>query len=157
MPEIVTITGLVSFPLTLDPSSWIFDDRKIDIDDFFSNDFDLDEFLEAQKDERAGAAIPRLAKGQRKYKKQEWLTRSFAIPVKIFIENSEPKNEATQVTFSLQNGEKAIVSLEDAKSGVFAFSINGRIIEEDGPLHFYFQDPSMKDKAIKGITSIIVE
>mgnify|MGYP001051368502 CR=1 FL=1 len=35
--SIVTITGNVKYPITLDPSVWIFDDRKFDLDQFFSD------------------------------------------------------------------------------------------------------------------------
>ena len=157
MPNIVALSGLVKFPITLDPSSWIFDDRKIDMDDFFEEDFNLDAFLEAQKDERAGAAIPRMAKGQKKYKKSDWLTRSFCMPVKVFIENSEPLAEAKSVTFERQNEKKVTLSLEEAKSGVFAFSKDGKIIESDGPLHFYYPDPEKRNEAITGIIGIIIE
>ena len=55
MLEIIPIVGRIKFPITLDPSSWIFDDRKIALEDFLADDFDLDRFLEEQKDERAGA------------------------------------------------------------------------------------------------------
>ena len=35
MEKIVHIKGKVKFPITLDPSVWIFDDRKFDLDTYF--------------------------------------------------------------------------------------------------------------------------
>ncbi|GGE41017.1 hypothetical protein GCM10011391_19700 [Pullulanibacillus camelliae] len=155
MQHIVMLKGRVAFSLTLDPSSWIFDDRKIDINDFYADDFDLDTFLEAQKDERAGAAIPRLAKGQRKYKKDEWLIRSFAMPAKIFIDNAEPQADASLLTFELTDGETISIPLEEARDGLLAFSHQGKIISDEGPLHFYFKNNP--NAAIKGICGLNVQ
>lgn len=35
MSEILFISGKVRFPLTIDPSVWIFDDRKVDLTTYF--------------------------------------------------------------------------------------------------------------------------
>jgi len=137
------LKGAIAFPLTLDPSSWIFDDRKIDINDFYANDFDLNTFLVAQEDERAGAPIPRLAAEQRKYKKSEWLTHSFAMPTRIFIDNAEPHTDTSQLVFEFtgnDGGKILSISLEEARNGLLAFSHQGKIIKSDGPLHFYFKN-----------------
>ena len=36
--SIVFINGKVKFPITIDPLVWIFDDRKVEIDTYFSNE-----------------------------------------------------------------------------------------------------------------------
>ncbi|WP_027726173.1 hypothetical protein [Tuberibacillus calidus] len=134
--KIVPILGHVKYHITLDPSSWIFDDRKISVEDYDDPNFDLDEFLKAQKDERAGAALPRLAASKRKYRKEEWLTKSFVMPAKIFIQNAEPLEEATAIQFSLTNGQTATVPLEEMEEGAFQFSRDGKLLTDEGPLIF---------------------
>ncbi|WP_077614448.1 hypothetical protein [Caenibacillus caldisaponilyticus] len=155
MLEIIPIVGRVKFPITLDPSSWIFDDRKIALEDFLADDFDLDRFLEEQKDERAGAAMPRLAKSRRRYNKEEWLTRSFVIPVKPFIENAEPLEGAAAVIFETADGKRTSLPLETVMKGAFQFSRDGKILKEDGPL--VYLDKQAPDKPVTHITRIHVE
>jgi len=152
--QIVPILGKVKFPITLDPSSWIFDDRKIAYQDFYDKAFDLDDFLEAQKDERAGAAIPRLAKQKRKYKKEEWLTESFVIPFKIFLENAEVLPDAKEILFERVNGEQVAIPLNEAAKSVLQFSSEGRLLSEDGPLIYLSHDPSQPP--VTQITKITV-
>ncbi|KPD01293.1 hypothetical protein LR69_00450 [Geobacillus sp. BCO2] len=36
MNDIIVLTGKVKFRITLDPGVWIFDDRKVDMDAYFS-------------------------------------------------------------------------------------------------------------------------
>jgi len=156
--HIVMLKGAVAFSLTLDPSSWLFDDRKIDIDDFYADDFDLSTFLAAQKDERAGAPIPRLATERRKYNKSEWLIRSFAMPARIFIDNAEPYANASHLAFEFTDGDAdktQSISLEEARDGLLAFSYQGKIISSDGPLHFYFK--SDQHAAIKNICGLKIQ
>lgn len=37
MNDIIVLTGKVKFTITLDPGVWIFDDRKVDMDAYFSS------------------------------------------------------------------------------------------------------------------------
>ena len=46
MENIVDIKGKVKYKITLDPSVWIFDDRKADLDSFFEQQTKHDNELE---------------------------------------------------------------------------------------------------------------
>ncbi|MGV3488862.1 MAG: hypothetical protein ACO1OC_09790 [Tuberibacillus sp.] len=140
--KIVPILGKVKFQITLDPSSWIFDDRKIAYQDYYDEAFNLDAFLEAQKDERAGAAIPRLAKLKRKYKKDEWLTESFVMPLKIFLQNAEPLQDAKEIVFERVNGEAVSFPLNEVDQGALQFSRDGKVLTDEGPLIYLSHDHS---------------
>jgi hypothetical protein len=138
--QIVPVLGLVKYKITLDPSSWIFDDRKIALNDFYDESFDIDDFLEAQKDERAGAAIPRLAKAYRKYKREDWLKESFVMPLKLFINNAEPEEDAKEILFELTNGETISIPMDEVNNGALQFSQDGKLLSETGPLIYLSQD-----------------
>ena len=72
--SIVTITGNVKYPITLDPSVWIFDDRKFDLEQFFSHfgevqDEDDDLVIDRERQIREGAVSPPTLKSEKKYEK----------------------------------------------------------------------------------------
>ena len=46
MEFIIPVKGAVKFNITLDPTVWIFDDRKIDLDEFFSGKYEYKDELE---------------------------------------------------------------------------------------------------------------
>lgn len=152
--QIVPILGQVKFKITLDPSSWIFDDRKIAYVDYYDEAFDLDTFLEAQKDERAGAAIPRLAKLQRKYKREDWLKESFVMPIRLFLNNAEPLEGASLVQFERANGETVNFPINEMENSALQFSHDGKLLSEDGPLIFLGED--QKQPPVTQITKITI-
>lgn len=50
MQTVIQIKGKVQHAITLDPSIWIFDDRRIDLDTFFTKDYiEKDELEEYKK------------------------------------------------------------------------------------------------------------
>lgn len=165
MHTILPLTGKVKFSITLDPTSWIFDDRKIEIQDFFekakngSGDV-MEEEAKAYENEikalSAKLGKPAVGKHIRRYQKTQWLTDSFVIPARPFIDNAQPLEDATTVIFQQKGGEHYSVPLEDVNKGVFAFSKNGKAIIDDGPLHFYYGDGSNAGNPIKGIEKIVI-
>ncbi|MFC4617213.1 peptidyl-prolyl cis-trans isomerase [Camelliibacillus cellulosilyticus] len=154
MLSVVPLAGSVKYRLTLDPSSWIFDDRKIALEDFLNDTFDLDAFLEEQADERAGAAMPRLATGRRRYKKEEWLERSFVMPIKIFLKNAEPGQTAKTMVLICKDGSEVTCPLAEAESGVLQFSENGKLLQDKGPLIFIKKNSAFH---VNGITEIRID
>ncbi|TCP30507.1 hypothetical protein EV207_10536 [Scopulibacillus darangshiensis] len=158
MHQILSLSGQVKYTITLDPSVWIFDDRKMEIGDYFSkaenptNEEDYTNQTELGKQ----MAKPPIKQSVKKYRKNQWLTDSFVIPAKPFIENAEPLESAGKIIFELKNDERYELPLEDAKEGVFAFSSNGKALKEDGPIHFYYGDGSNRSHPVKGIIEIIV-
>lgn len=139
MPDIIVLTGNLNYTLTLDPSSWLFDDRKFELDRFFEEPHDLD--------------YP-----PRTYKKRELLQAdyTFAIPFKPFLENGEPDPEAEALVIETKNGEQHEVPLETAKKSILAFTKDGKFLMEDGPAHFYFGDGSNREYPVKEIAKLII-
>lgn len=157
MSTIVPISGQVRFSIVLDPSSWIFDHRKIELHDYLQEKITVNDVLEHDRDERAGAALPRMVETGIKYDKERWLTDSFVIPVRPFLKNSEPLEEA-RIAHLLSDNEETVASLplDQFNQGVFCFSFQGKVIKENGPLHFYNLN-EFKDSPIKHIAKIVIE
>jgi hypothetical protein len=145
MPEIILINGKVKHNITLDPTVWIFDERKITLADYLSKAFlSEDETVEDLYQE----------KKKKRYKKAQWLTDSFVIPARPFIENAGPASEATIVIFGKKDGTETEVPLTDVLEGAFAFSEDGKALTESGPIHFYMNSGPNQEQPIKTINKI---
>lgn len=138
MPDIIVLTGNLNYTITLDPSSWLFDDRKFELNGYFEKPHDLDD-------------------PPRKYKKRELLKEdyTFAIPFKPFLENAGPKPESNTLVIETRNGQHEI-PLEEAKKSLFAFTKEGKFLNQDGPAHFYYGDGSNREEPITEITKLVV-
>ena len=71
---IIQIMGNVRFQITLDPSTWIFDDRKEELDKVLANDADEEqiEFSDSREWSRQiieGTTKPPTLKSEKKFKK----------------------------------------------------------------------------------------
>ncbi|WEG11711.1 peptidyl-prolyl cis-trans isomerase [Pullulanibacillus sp. KACC 23026] len=156
MSTIVPITGRVQFQIVLDPSSWIFDHRKIELNDYLTETITIQDVLGHNRDERAGAAMPRMIETGVKYEKDKWLTDSFVIPIAPFLSNAEPLEDASLVHLLSEDGEEiTTLPITVFKEGVFCFSKNGKILKEEGPLQFYNLD-DYHDEPIGGISKIVL-
>lgn len=149
----LNITGQVKFTITMDPTSFLFDDRKIKWEDFLHMIDNNIDFLAEEKDDDT----PPFKKKRRKYRREDLLTESFVIPTKPFIENAEPLEDASKVIFELREGDQYELPLSEAKQGVFRFSNKGKALIEDGPLYFYYGDGSNRDHPVKGIQKIVIK
>src|SRR5699024_643410 len=110
--EIIQLTGNLTYTLTLDPSSWLFDDRKIDLDTYFST--------------------PESKEPHRKIKKKELLKHDYSlgIPLQPFLKNAELKPEAK--TLIIETGSKKHhIDLEEAQKAILAFSNKGKFLQGD--------------------------
>src|SRR5690606_1207737 len=116
MEFIIQFKGAVKFKLTLDPTVWIFDDRKLDLDKYFTEERiqrdELEEYKRGMgehwsREIMEGATVPPTLNSEKKYKrqeKQEMLTGTFGILFRPFIENAEPLDEAETVIFETAEG-----------------------------------------------------
>ncbi|GAB3799995.1 hypothetical protein [Virgibacillus kimchii] len=160
---IVPITGNVTYPITLDPTVWIFDDRKIEFDQAFNHsekEKENDELENASerfnREVYHQSAKPPVNRSIKKFEREKILKSTYVIPLNDFLENAEVKPEAKSVT--LVTGKVNVsISLDKLRQSYFLFAKDGKPLKEDGPVHLYFQDGSNKDKPIKNITKIIVE
>lgn len=164
MGQILELKGKVKFKITLDPSVWIFDDRRIDLNTYFSGKKEeqsktsYEEKISHYWDReiREGSVSPPTLKTERKYQKEKLLTGTFGILFEPFLSNSEPLPEATHLIIETKNGNVS-VPLSEAKDLIFQFSDNGSPLKEDGPIYVLFKDGSNLDNPIKQVVGLIVD
>ena len=162
MDTIIQVTGNVNFTITLDASTWIFDDRKVDLNTYFTEEHvavDADEkYVEEagkfwSREIMEGAVFPPTLQTEKKYTHKEMRTGTFAIAVAPFLKNAQPKTEATQAVFIDARGNEYTYSLEEANTLLFKFSQDGNMLE-NGPVHIL--DADGKNEPIQGIVRIDV-
>ncbi|WP_428908778.1 peptidyl-prolyl cis-trans isomerase [Niallia sp. Krafla_26] len=160
MKNIVEIKGLVKFKITLDPSVWIFDDRKAELHTFFKEDTIIGHNLDAytksisehwDREIIEGATIPQPVKTKKKsFMKETLLNGTFGIPFEPFLKNAEPLENTKSIIIETFDGEYDF-SIEKASDWILCFSHLGKPLSEDGPVHVYFRDGSNMDHPIKNI------
>ncbi|MFP7169002.1 hypothetical protein [Terribacillus sp. 7520-G] len=150
---VITLTGKVDFPLTLDPSVWIFDDRKI----LFENAFKEIEPVPAAEEKHWDRSVyqqkmkPPINKSLTREERKQALENSYVMPIADFLSTAGIQDDATHAVFVTENGEE-IVPLDELEASLFLFAIDGRSIKESGPAHCYL--PSRKEDPIKAIRQI---
>lgn len=163
MDTILPIKGKVKFPITLDAGVWIFDDRKIDLNTYFSEDNkekNEEEFTVASKHWdrviKEGNVSPPTLKSERQFEKTKLLTGTFGISLKPFLENAKPEKDAS--TFVIETDSKDFsYPLENAYDLILAFSKEGKPLREDGPVHVLHPDGSNRNNPIKFVKGFRVE
>lgn len=165
MENIILLSGKVKHSITLDPTVWIFDDRKVDLSTYFSspykNDNALEEYTKSiskhwDREIMEGAVYPPTLKTEKKYEKEKMLTGTFGIPFEPFLKNAEPAEQAATLVIKTETSACEI-PLELAKELILGFSDMGKPLTEDGPVHIYFGDGSNRQTPIKYIKEFIVK
>jgi len=159
---IIPIVGNVAFSITLDPTVWIFDDRKILLEEAFSsqgsNKEEIDELEKTaqrfQTEVNSKLNRPPVNRSISKLEGEKILKNSYVMPLHDFIKNAEIKPEATYATFITGDENDISLSIEELVNGYFLFAVNGKPLKEDGPVHYIFQNGSNKDNPIKNIKKI---
>jgi len=163
---IIQLKGKVKFPLTLDPSVWIFDDRKIIFEEAFEDRQKNDE-SENEDLEKAAELFNQEIYSQKKikppvnrsinqYERKKILENSYVMPIEEFMKIAVIEEDASRAVLKT-DGDDVIITTEQLESSYFHFAIDGKQIKEDGPIHLYFGDGSNKDKPIKGVKNIVIE
>lgn len=144
MADVIVIKGAVTYSITLDPSVWIFDERKIELLSFL----DLDE--EDQANELAylkgagahwdrelleGATPPSTNTSLPDMRKV--LEGDYGIRLSYFLDNAKVDAEATILRIHRENNDSVDVSIDQARKAILQFSKNGKPIRENGPVLFY--------------------
>jgi hypothetical protein len=164
MDNIILLKGKVKYEITLDPGVWIFDDRRVDLTEFFHADSvkkdELEEYTKSvskhwDREIMEGAVHPPTLKTEKKFEKEKVLNGTFGIPLKPFLENAEPEADASSFVISAGDGEVEM-PLETARDLILGYSVKGKPLKEDGPVHVYYGDGSNKDNPIKHIKQFIV-
>lgn len=168
MDYIILIKGKVKYQITLDPTVWIFDHRKRELKDilegktsFSENDESETEFIKktSLQWDRAilqGANQPTGIKDEAGQKEDKELTGNYCMPLKPFLENAEPEEDAKQLVIETREGDVTI-PLETGKELILNFAQNGKMLKEDGPVHIYFPDGSNLSNPIKYVKAFRVE
>ena len=99
---------------------------------------------------------PPVNKSINRFEKEKILKHSFVMPIETFIRSAEPEADVEHVRLKT-NEDDVIITLDQLLNTYFLFSLNGKPLKEDGPVHLYFKDGSNKDAPIKGIKEIIFE
>jgi len=158
MSQIMQVKGLVSFSITIDPSVWIFDDRKKTSEEIFApkqSESELEAYTKEvskhwDRELLEGARLPEKSEGK-KYKKQEIITGTFYMPLAPFIKNAEPLKEAEHLV--IQSAEKELIyPLTLVDEIVLLFCRNGKPITDSGPIHLYFQNKGIDQTPVTSIT-----
>lgn len=166
MESIIPIKGNVRHVITLDPGVWIFDDRRIDLDTYFTTDREVRDETEIYKKEMGahwsreimeGATFPPTLQTEKKYERTKVLTGSFAMAIEHFLKIAEPAENAKYIYFETADGTEHPFPLSEANTFLFQFSEKGKPLLEDGPAYLLFADGSNKDAPIRNIRTIRVE
>lgn len=163
MSEVIVFKGAVSFPITLDPTVWIFDDRKIDLSTY-TGDSDSADSGKATYLKGAGAQWDKeLAEGAQLPSEKpasladarKALEGDYGMRLDPFITNAQPLPESTHVRLHREAQEPITITIAEARSAILQFSRNGKPIRENGPVHFYLPEMLLaKQPPIEGITII---
>lgn len=137
---IIQIQGNVTYKITLDPSTWIFDDRKVELDKLneTTNNLDSINFSDSVEWNRAiieGSTKPPTLETEKKYKskKQELTEGTFVINLAPFLEYTEPKKgEDAIIHFENDKWDNVSVPYKDRESLYAYFCKSGKRLYEDG-------------------------
>lgn len=158
---IMMIKGKVKFPITLDVGSWIFDDRRIDLDTYFSESVEessTEEYHVSKHWDRTmkeGATPPSETKPNRRSERLHMKTGTFGMRLEPFLKNAEPFEEAT--TLVLETPSKEITfPIEEGYELIAKYSEKGKRLE-DGPVHILYPDGSNLDQPIKNVKGFRIE
>ena len=142
----IQIKGAVNFPISLDSTTWIFDDRKVTIDDLERGVFDgsrpinFDDNKEWNRAILEGQTNPPTLDSEIKYKKRSVLDETFVINMTPFFKNAEPRDEAT--TIKLYNDNDAIeVPIELLPYLFFQFAKDGKRLYSDNAVDSFIYIP----------------
>lgn len=166
MSSIIPIKGAVTYQLTLDPTVWIFDDRRIDLTTYFTaekkNENAEEKYLRDvgahwSREIMEGAVFPPTLKTERKFDRKGMMTGTFGMNIAPFLENAEITSDATEVVFECANGEEHAFPIEVAKTHIFKFSEDGKPLANGDLVHLLFDDGSNVDNPITGVVAIRVQ
>lgn len=167
LTSVIFIKGNVKHSITLDPGIWIFDDRRIDLDTFFTEGYEEVsaeiEYLDAagkhwSREIMEGAVFPPTLKTEKGFEEdKDEVDGTFGIFLNHFLKNAEPNEDATTILFETKDGSSHKFPLEQLDQFILKFCENGKPLKVDGPAQLLLTDGSYNDKPIKEIIAITIE
>ncbi|GED66452.1 hypothetical protein BRE01_01540 [Brevibacillus reuszeri] len=162
MSDVIVFKGAVSFPITLDPTVWVFDERKFDLSSYTGEtDTDLSKqakYLQGtgtqwDKELREGATLP--SERRTLAEERKVLEGEYGIRLDPFITNAQPLPEATHVRLHREDQEAIVLSIAEVRRAILQFSKNGKPITENGPVYFYLPETLLaKEEPLTGIIAM---
>lgn len=161
---IIQLTGNVNYSITLDPTVWIFDDRKVLLEEAFLDNNPNDrveiDHLEVAAERWSQEVYqqrirPPVNKSLTKSEREQALISSYVMPLYEFLSHAEVKPDATDVTL-VTNDNDVHITLQELQDCYLLFAVDGKPVKNDGPVHLYFKDGSNRDQPIKGIQKIMI-
>lgn len=144
---IFPLDGAVRHALTIDPTVWIFDERKRtvhELDQTVENDNDVyyAKMGKAWDDGLMQGSRVDHNKPMSRADKDAALRDSFAMPFAPFLQNAEPIDSATHVSFY---GDTVLtVPIENANAVYLQFSKDGKVLA-DGPVYVLYDGQTIRN------------
>lgn len=166
METIIPIKGAVKYQVTLDPTVWIFDDRKLDLKTYFHNtseveDADIKYMREVgahwSREIMEGATLPPTLKSERKFDRKGMETGTFGIELHHFLKNAEINPGVTSIIFECKDKQEHAFTIEEANSLILKYSQDGKQLTDGGPVYVLFGDGSNTENPIKNVLAIRAE
>lgn len=164
MIKTIALTGQFKHPLTLDPSVWIFDDRKIDLTTYFENnrlkeDNEIENYTKNvsahwDRELTEGAMFPPINKSVKHFEKEKILQGTYGMKLEPFISNAELLEDVTTGILITESGNTYEITKDELLEGIVQFSKDGKPLSADGPVYFYFGDGSNQYEPFKNIVEI---
>lgn len=164
MKNIIQVSGLVKFPITIDPSVWIFDERKLTQELAFHisrDDHSIEKYTKEisthwDREIMEGARLPSPQKTKVISKKQQLLTGTFYMPLFPFIQNAEPKETAKEIIICTREADYSY-SLTSLQDMLLLFCVNGKPLTEDGPVYLYSRHKGLNQIPVKNISAFQIK
>ncbi|MCT2538100.1 hypothetical protein NC661_09610 [Aquibacillus koreensis] len=162
---IIQLKGKVAYPLTIDPTVWIFDDRKIPFEEAFlsttkKEETEVDELKKAadrfQREVYRQSVKPPVNKSISRIDKETLLKSTYVIPFEDFLNTAEIAADAKNARLETNEGDVTI-TIDQLQNSLLLFAKDGKPLKETGPVHLYFRDGTNFDSPIKGFNKIIIE
>src|SRR5699024_12683117 len=117
---IIQINGKVTYPITVDPSVWIFDDRKIRLDEAFTTKEKVQKKDPAEKAAEVfnqelyslKSIKPPVNKSLRREGQKKALIHSYVMPLKDLMNNAEGKDDAVRAILPT-NDDNVVLSIAE--------------------------------------------
>lgn len=163
MQTVIQITGNVAHSITLDPGIWIFDDRRIDLNTFFTKDHvekdELEEYMKNigkhwSREIMEGATFPPTLETEKAFEQSKDITGTYGIYLHHFLKNAVPHEDASSIIFVTQDDEEFSYPLHMVEEFILKYSIDGQPLREDGPVHILLKDGSNKEQPIKKVNAV---
>jgi hypothetical protein len=161
MADVILFKGAVTYPITIDPSVWIFDNRKIDLGTYNGQEEtaanETTDYLKGagaqwDKELREGAVPP--SERRSMVEERKALDGDYAMRLSLFIDNAQPQPGVTHLRIHREDGESVTLPITEAKRAILQFAKNGKPIRERGPVYFYLPEMwQAKEQPIDNITA----